>query len=68
MQTYIQLISAEFDLAKVTDIEKLKQYLAVSSRTLNSAKIVVSVIPLLIIYTLLQKYFKKGIVVGAVKG
>ncbi len=55
-------------MAKVTDIEKLKQYLAVSSRTLNSAKIVVSVIPLLIIYPLLQKYFKKGIVVGAVKG
>ena len=68
LQTYIQLISAEFDMAKVTDIEKLKQYLAVSSRTLNSAKIVVSVIPLLIIYPLLQKYFKKGIVVGAVKG
>lgn len=68
LQTYIQMISAEFDMAKVTDIEKLKQYLAVSTRTLNSAKIVISVVPLLIIYPFLQKYFKKGIVVGAVKG
>ncbi|PXV91214.1 putative aldouronate transport system permease protein [Lachnotalea glycerini] len=67
LQTYIQLISATFDLSKVTDIEKLKQYLMVSTRTLNSAKIVISVIPLLIIYPLLQKYFTTGLVVGAVK-
>lgn len=67
LQTYIQLISASFDLSKVTDIEKLKQYLSISARTLNSAKIVISVIPLLIIYPALQKYFTTGLVVGAVK-
>ncbi|MBB5195803.1 putative aldouronate transport system permease protein [Anaerocolumna cellulosilytica] len=67
LQTYIQLISAAFDLSKVTDIEKLKQYLSISTRTLNSAKIVISVIPLLIIYPALQKYFTTGLVVGAVK-
>lgn len=67
LQTYIQLISATFDMSKVTDIEKLKQYLLISTRTLNSAKIVVSVIPLLVIYPVLQKYFTTGLVVGAVK-
>ncbi|BCN31489.1 carbohydrate ABC transporter permease [Anaeromicropila herbilytica] len=67
LQTYIQLISAQFDLSKVTDIEKLKQYLLISTRTLNSAKIVISVVPLLIIYPVLQKYFTTGLVVGAVK-
>lgn len=67
LQTYIQQISAEFDLSKVTDIEKLKLYLSVSSRTLNSAKIVVSTIPLLVIYPFLQKYFVTGMVLGAVK-
>ncbi len=67
LQTYIQLISAAFDLSEVTDIEKLKQYLSVSTRTLNSAKIVISVIPLLVIYPALQRYFTTGLVVGAIK-
>jgi len=31
------------------------------------AGIIVSIIPLIIIYLLFQKYFKKGIVLGAVK-
>lgn len=67
LQTYIQQLSAEFDLSKITDIDKLKKYLAVSTRTLNSAKIVVSTVPLLIVYPFLQKYFVSGIVIGAVK-
>lgn len=67
LQTYIQQLSAEFDLSKITDIEKLKKYLAISTRTLNSAKIVVSTVPLLIVYPFLQKYFVSGIVIGAVK-
>lgn len=67
LQTYIQSIQTTFDISKITDVKKLEEFLAVSSRTLNSAKIVVSVIPLLLIYPILQKYFITGIVVGAVK-
>lgn len=67
LQTYIRQISAEFDVSKVNDIEKLKQYLSVSSKTLNAAKIVVSTIPLLMIYPFLQRYFVTGLVLGAVK-
>lgn len=67
LQTYIRQITAAFDMSKITNIELLKQYLQVSSRNLNSAKIVISVIPLLLIYPFLQKYFVTGIVMGAVK-
>lgn len=67
LQTYIQMIATTFDISKITDIKKLQEFLMISEKTLNSAKIVVSVIPLLLIYPFLQKYFTTGLVVGAVK-
>lgn len=67
LQTYIRQVTASFDMSKVNNIELLRQYLEVSSRNLNCAKIVVSVIPLMIIYPFLQRYFVSGIVMGAVK-
>ena len=65
LQTYIQQLNG--DIAEVTDPDKLEQLARISSRTLNSAKIVVSTIPLLMIYPFMQKYFVSGIVVGSVK-
>lgn len=65
LQTYIQQLNV--DVTQVTDPEKLKQLAQISQRTLNSAKIVVSTLPLLIIYPFMQKYFVAGIVVGSVK-
>lgn len=67
LQTYIQMISATFDISKITDIKKLQEFLSISEKTLGSAKIVVSIIPLLIFYPLVQRHFTSGLVVGAVK-
>ena len=66
LQTYIQQLSV--DMSQITDPEQLKRFAQVSNKTLDAAKIVVSTIPLLIIYPFLQKYFTSGIVMGSVKG
>ncbi|KTD86349.1 carbohydrate ABC transporter permease [Paenibacillus etheri] len=65
LQTYIQQLSVE--VQNITDPEKLMELAKVSNKTLNAAKIVVSTLPLLLIYPFMQKYFVTGIVVGSVK-
>ena len=47
--------------------DQLATAIKVSGNNLNAAKIVVTVIPLLMIYPFLQKYLITGIVMGAVK-
>lgn len=65
LQTYIQQLTV--DITQVTDAEQLKQLSTMNNRAFNATKIVVSTIPLLLIYPFLQKYFVSGIVIGAVK-
>lgn len=70
LQTYIQTLSIKLEdmLNSGGSISSLINAMEVSAQNLNAAKIVVSVIPLLVIYPLLQKYLITGIVVGSVKG
>lgn len=69
LQTYIQSLSATMDATQMATMtpEQIKEKLAMSSLTFNSAKAVVSMVPILLIYPFLQKYFVTGIVLGAVK-
>lgn len=41
---------------------------AISSENIRSATIVVSTVPILVLYPFLQKYFVKGVTIGSVKG
>lgn len=69
LQTYIQSLATSINtdmMASMTP-EEIQEMLEVSSLTFNSAKVVVSMIPILLIYPFLQKYFVTGMVVGAVK-
>lgn len=69
LQTYIQSLATSINtdmMASMTP-EEIQEMLEVSSLTFNSAKVVVSMIPILLIYPFLQKYFATGMVVGAVK-
>ncbi|MCM3411824.1 carbohydrate ABC transporter permease [Metabacillus litoralis] len=69
LMTYIQSLSIDIqDMLKAgASSSQLENVTEVSNRNLNAAKIVISTIPLLLIYPLLQKYFITGIVVGSVK-
>ncbi|MEG1135022.1 MAG: hypothetical protein RSD87_11745 [Cellulosilyticaceae bacterium] len=40
----------------------------VSAETVTYATIIVSIIPIVLVYPYIQKYFVKGMMVGAVKG
>ena len=67
LQSYIRQVAVVVDLSKL-DVESVKRSVGLSNQTLNAAKIFISMLPLLIIYPFLQKYFVKGITLGSVKG
>lgn len=69
LQTYIQSLSAEVNMSSMANMsaQELTNRMTMSSLTFNSAKVIVSIIPILLIYPYLQRYFVSGMVMGAVK-
>lgn len=67
LQTYLQQLNLTRDQMQNLSVEQLQQYNKISNTTLNSAKILVSMIPILLIYPFLQRYLIHGIVLGSVK-
>lgn len=69
VQTYIQSLNVSVQqMAYVTDPNEIARLMKISGVTFNSAKVFVAMIPILIVYPFVQKFFVGGIVMGAVKG
>ncbi|SDW48301.1 carbohydrate ABC transporter permease [Paenibacillus sp. CF384] len=68
LQTYLNQIVVQMNLnsANMTE-DQLNTLMKLSNKTVNSAKIFISMLPLFIIYPFLQRYFIHGITLGSVK-
>lgn len=48
--------------------EQLQQAITVTPQALVAAQLIVTTIPIILVYPFIQKYFVKGVMIGAVKG
>ncbi|MBC8079021.1 MAG: carbohydrate ABC transporter permease [Gorillibacterium sp.] len=65
LQTYLQEIVITIDPVKAADAGSLLS--SVSNQTLASAKIALTMLPILVIFPMLQRFFIHGITLGSVK-
>jgi len=74
LQTYLQTVISGADnimLSSITgqsNLQSMAEMLAVSGRNLRASQIFISIVPVLMFYPYLQKFFTTGLVMGAVKG
>jgi len=61
------LLASQIDPSTVTDPE-LQIRLAEAAAVIKYALIVVTVVPVILIYPFVQKYFVKGVMIGSIKG
>jgi len=68
LQLILRGILIENDTSNMQDAAQMNGDAESISETIKYAVIVVSTLPILMVYPFLQKYFVKGIMIGAVKG
>lgn len=66
LQTYLRNVINAVDMASI-DIHSAAALQDISRKTLTAAQIFVAILPILIVYPLLQKYFIAGMTLGSVK-
>lgn len=69
LQSYLQtLVTSTTEKLLTGDLNDLMKLLDVNDTNMKAAQIFISIIPLMLIYPFLQKYFTTGLTVGSVKG
>jgi putative aldouronate transport system permease protein len=66
LQTYLRNVIQSVDATNL-DLNNVEVMKLISQKTLTSAQIFIAIVPILIIYPLLQKYFVSGMTLGSVK-
>ena len=66
LQTYLRNVINAVDMASI-DIHSAAAMQDISRKTLTAAQIFVAILPILIVYPLLQRYFIAGMTLGSVK-
>lgn len=70
LQTFLRMIlilNESLDMSDITQLESM-QYRSYIAQVMRYSLIVVASLPMLILYPFVQKYFVKGVMIGAVKG
>jgi putative aldouronate transport system permease protein len=65
LATFLQTVIVSQDFSKLT--ANPRDLLNISQRTVKAAQIFIGMLPVLLIYPFLQRFFVKGIVLGAIK-
>lgn len=70
LQTYLQMMmeSSDSTMLNVINLDALADKMAISGQNIRAAQLFISIIPVLVLYPFLQKYFTAGLVMGSVKG
>lgn len=66
LQTYIQQLVVSVDPATMSE-DQYRRLSELSNRTLDAAKIFIAMLPIMVVYPFLQRYFIHGITLGSVK-
>jgi len=69
LQSYLQtMVTSVAEVVNTSDLQALMERNSINNTNLKAAQIFISIIPLMIVYPWLQKYFTKGLTLGSVKG
>ena len=70
LATYLHnlVVNSSLDVMKTGDVETIKTLSEISTQTTKAAQIFLAMLPILIVYPYMRRYFSKGIVMGSVKG
>lgn len=69
LQSYLQtLVTSTTEILAQGDVKAIARLVDINDTNMKAAQIFISVIPLMLIYPFLQKYFTTGLTMGSVKG